>query len=162
MVSEVTEMLERMSSGRKRLSGTRIAGPGVSSGASGLLARADRLLMDAAGEDDPRERFLAAYLAALRGAGAVLACAASQRGARERSRNAWVLMARSAPEFAMWADYFAEFSDTRAALEAGIAREVSDRQADDFYARVGAFLHDVEDLVGDPARLRAPGSWDVA
>jgi hypothetical protein len=162
MVSEVTEMLERMASGRKRLPGTGTHAPGVSQGATGLLARADRLLMAAVGEDDPRERFLAAYLAALRGAGAVLASTASQRRARERSRNAWVLMARSAPEFAMWSDYFAEFSDTRAALEAGIAREVSQRQADDFYARVEAFLHDVEDLIGDPARLRAPGSWDVA
>jgi hypothetical protein len=118
--------------------------------------------MDAAGETDPRERFLASYLAALRGAGAVLASGAAQRGTRERSRNAWVLMARAAPEFAMWADYFADFSDTRAALEAGINRVITDRQADDFYARVGAFLHDVADLVGDPARLGPSGSWDVA
>src|SRR5207249_3632443 len=108
----------------------------------------------------PRERFLAAYLAALRGAGAVLASTAAQRSGRERSRNAWVLMARAAPEFVMWADYFAEHSDTRAALEAGIARPVTDRQADDFYSRVGAFLHDVEDLVGDPARLRPVRDWD--
>lgn len=132
----------------------RIAPPVSGSGPNSLLARADQLLMVAAGETDPRERFLAAYLAALRGAGAVLASSAAQRPARERSRNAWVLMARSAPEFVMWADYFAEHSDTRAALEAGIAREVTDRAADDFYARVGAFLHDVEDRVGTASRLR--------
>jgi hypothetical protein len=121
--------------------------------------------MEAAGEDDPRERFLAAYLAALRGAGAVLAAtpgATAHRGTRDRTRNAWVMMARSAPEFVMWADYFAQFSDTRAALEAGISRRVTDREADDFYTRVGAFLHDVEDLVGDSARLRFTGESSAA
>ena len=95
-----------------------------------LLQRADRLLMDAAGEDDPGERFLAAYLAALRGAAAVLAATESTRPARERSRNAWVLMSRAAPEFVMWSDYFADHSATRAALEAGITREVTDAQAE--------------------------------
>lgn len=124
-----------------------------------LLQRADRLLMDAAGEDDPGERFLAAYLAALRGAAAVLAATEATRPARERSRNAWVLMSRAAPEFVMWSDYFADHSATRAALEAGITREVTDAQADDFYSRVGAFLHDVEDLVGDHARLPGSDDW---
>ncbi len=124
-----------------------------------LLQRADRLLMEAAGELDPRERFQTAYLAALRGAAAVLAATESARPARERSRSAWVLMSRAAPEFVMWSDYFADHSATRAALEAGISRTVTDREADDFYTRVGAFLHDVEDLVGDTARLRPVADW---
>ncbi|MBJ8343217.1 hypothetical protein JGU72_00915 [Antrihabitans sp. YC2-6] len=115
--------------------------------------------MDAVGEDDPRERFQVAYLAALRGAAAVLGAHAASRTGREKSRSAWVLMARSAPEFVMWADYFAEHSATRAALEAGLSREISDRQADDFFDRVGAFLHDVEDLLGDGARLRPEPGW---
>lgn len=140
-------------------------GPGgraiVPPGARRLLERADGLLMDAAGETDPRERFLGSYLAALRGAGAVLACTAAQRSGREKSRNAWVLMARAAPEFAMWADYFADFSDTRAALVAGVSRSVGEQQADSFHSRVGAFLHDVEDLMGDPARLRPPAVGDL-
>ena len=119
-----------------------------------LLARADRLLMDAVGEDDPRERFQVAYLAALRGAAAVLAADPRGKPARPRSRNAWVLLAAVAPEFVMWADYFAGHSETRAALESGITRNVTEPQADEFFDRVGAFLHDVEDLVGDDARLR--------
>ncbi|NUS43974.1 MAG: hypothetical protein HOQ24_09835 [Mycobacteriaceae bacterium] len=110
--------------------------------------------MQAAGEPQPAERFRLAYLAALRGAGAVVDSPVAARG-RGRSRNAWVLLVRAAPEFTMWADYFAEFSDTRAALEAGISRTVTARHADEFFARVGAFLHDVEDLIGDPARMRA-------
>src|SRR5690348_1600226 len=48
----------------------RIERPGR---AGQLLKRADGLLMQAAGERDPCERLRTAYLAALRGAGAVLA-----------------------------------------------------------------------------------------
>ncbi len=124
-----------------------------------LLDRADRLLMEAAGERNPRERFRTAYLAALRGAATVLAATTASKGTRERTRNAWVLMARSAPEFVMWADYFADHSATRAALEAGITREVTDAAADEFFGRVGAFLHDVEDLISDAKRLPAAPGW---
>ena len=124
-----------------------------------LLDRADRLLMDAVGEEDPRERFQVAYLAALRGAAAVLAATVATRPARERSRSAWVLLAGAAPEFVMWADYFADHSATRAALEAGLSREITDLQADAFYTRVGAFLHDVEDLLGEAGRLRPEPDW---
>ena len=123
-----------------------------------LLKRADGLLMEAAGEHDPRERFRTAYLAALRGAGAVLAFTGADAAPRARSRNAWVLLQRAAPEFVMWADYFSAHSEVRAALEAGLDRDVDDHQADEFYSRVGAFLHDVEDMLTANSRLRpAPG-----
>ena len=124
-----------------------------------LLGRADSLLMAAAGESDPAERYLAAYLAALRGAAAVLAAVTVSTKTRARSRSAWVLMAQSAPEFVMWADYFSDHSATRAALAAGISRPITDAQADEFYSRVGAFLHDVEDLVTDSARLPVDQGW---
>nr|WP_280414015.1 SAV_6107 family HEPN domain-containing protein [Nocardia carnea] len=122
-----------------------------------LLQRADGLLMEAAGENDPSERFRVAYLAALRGAGAVLALTGADTAPRARSRNAWVMLQRAAPEFVMWADYFSGHSATRAALEAGLPREIDEARADEFYARVGAFLHDVEDLIAPAARLRAAG-----
>ncbi|WSI97039.1 SAV_6107 family HEPN domain-containing protein [Nocardia sp. NBC_01329] len=122
-----------------------------------LLRRADGLLMEAAGERDPRERFRVAYLAALRGAGAVLALTGADTAPRARSRNAWVMLQRAAPEFVMWADYFSGHSATRAALEAGLPREVDEEWADEFASRVGAFLHDVEDLIAPAARLRAAG-----
>jgi SAV_6107-like HEPN len=125
-----------------------------------LLDRADRLLIEAMGEPDPRERLRAGYLAALRGAGAVLALTSASVPTRAKSRSAWVLMARAAPEFVMWSDYFAGFSATRAALEAGIQREVAPAEADEFCSRVAAFLHDVEDLIGDESRLRPMGSAD--
>ncbi|MEU8894297.1 SAV_6107 family HEPN domain-containing protein [Nocardia sp. NPDC048505] len=137
---------------------SRMERPGHPGRAGTLLKRADGLLMEAAGEHDPRERFRTAYLAALRGAGAVLAFTGADAAPRARSRNAWVLLQRAAPEFVMWADYFSAHSEVRAALEAGLDREVDDHQADEFYSRVGAFLHDVEDLLTATSRLRpAPG-----
>lgn len=125
-----------------------------------LLRRADGLLMEAAGERDPRERFRVAYLAALRGAGAVLALTGADTAPRARSRNAWVMLQRAAPEFVMWADYFSGHSATRAALEAGLPREIDEAAADEFSSRVAAFLHDVEDLIAPAARLRAAGDGD--
>lgn len=125
-----------------------------------LLRRADGLLMEAAGERDPRERFRVAYLAALRGAGAVLALTGADTAPRARSRNAWVMLQRAAPEFVMWVDYFSGHSATRAALEAGLPRAIDDVAADEFSSRVAAFLHDVEDLIAPAARLRAAGDGD--
>lgn len=136
--------------------------PGQPGRAGILLQRADGLLMEAAGESDPSERFRVAYLAALRGAGAVLALTGADTAPRARSRNAWVMLQRAAPEFVMWADYFSGHSATRAALEAGLPREIDEARADEFYARVGAFLHDVEDLIAPAARLRAAGDGTEA
>ncbi|UGT60697.1 hypothetical protein LTT61_26615 [Nocardia asteroides] len=127
--------------------------------AGSLLRKADGLLMAAAGEPDPRECFRTAYLAALRGAGAVLAYTGADTAPRARSRNAWVLLQRAAPEFVMWADYFSAHSELRAALEAGLDREIGRQEAVEFHSRVGAFLHDVEDLLASAARLRPAPGW---
>ncbi|WP_305091702.1 SAV_6107 family HEPN domain-containing protein [Prescottella sp. R16] len=116
-----------------------------------LLRRADGLLSEAAGASRADERFRCAYLAALKGAAAVLAAcdgaARAATGRRPRSRSAWVLMARAAPEFADWADYFAEHSALRAAIESGVTRSVESSAADRFYADVGRFLIAVDDLL---------------
>ncbi|MBF6239547.1 SAV_6107 family HEPN domain-containing protein [Nocardia otitidiscaviarum] len=133
--------------------------PGRPGRAGELLRRADGLLIQAAGEGDPAERFRTAYLAALRGAGAVLALTGVDRMPRARSRNAWVLMQKAAPEFIMWSDYFSAQSETRAALEAGLPREIDDAKADEFASRVGAFLHDVDDLLAAAAKTRPSTGW---
>lgn len=137
----------------------RVESPGQPGKAGQLLKKADGLLLQAGMEADPRERFRTAYLAALRGAGAVLAFTGADAAPRARSRNAWVLLQRAAPEFVMWADYFSARSELRAALEAGLDRDVSERSADEFCSRVGAFLHDVEDLLKSAARLRPAPGW---
>ncbi|WP_245662369.1 SAV_6107 family HEPN domain-containing protein [Nocardia vermiculata] len=129
--------------------------------AGGLLDRADAMVLHAWAETDPCERLRTAYLAALRGAGAVLAATGADHAPRARSRNAWVLMQQAAPEFVMWADYFSSFSETRAALEAGLPRAISDTQADEFAARVEAFLRDVEDALAVTAARLRPASARV-
>ncbi|WP_433605071.1 SAV_6107 family HEPN domain-containing protein [Prescottella agglutinans] len=121
--------------------------------ATTLLHRADGLLSEAAGAGESAERFRCAYLAALRGAAAVLAASEGRARAAEsrrpRSRSAWVLMARAAPEFAAWADYFAGHSALRASIEAGVTRVVADGDADGFYGDVGRFLTAVDDFLSE-------------
>ncbi|MGX7725780.1 SAV_6107 family HEPN domain-containing protein [Rhodococcus pyridinivorans] len=119
----------------------------TSARAATLLRKADDLLSAAAGAGDPGERFRLAYLAALRGAGAVVAAAELRsviRPRRPATRNAWALMARADDSFAVWADYFADRSATRTAVEAGVAQAVGADESGAFYDEVGHFLHDVE------------------
>lgn len=120
-----------------------------------LLGRADALLSESVGETDAGDRFLGSYAAALKGAAAVLASVPNSIGARPRSRSAWVLMAKAAPDLAVWADYFASFSATRAAVEAGASSTVSDRDAEDFYRHASRFLNSVDDRLGGQSRLAA-------
>ncbi|MFD3747563.1 SAV_6107 family HEPN domain-containing protein [Nocardia sp. NPDC058633] len=128
--------------------------------AGGLLRQADALLTDSAWEHEPGERFRTAYLAALRGAGSMIALTGADRAPRARSRSAWVLLRRASPEFVMWADYFEAHSQLRAALEAGLDRAITDTQADEFCSRVGAFLYDVDDALVAAAKTRPQPSRD--
>ncbi|KAF0966310.1 hypothetical protein MLGJGCBP_00551 [Rhodococcus sp. T7] len=155
-VLEVFEVLTNPvtgpTSGNSRRKGD-VRNPGARRG-SALLDRADALLAQSVGAGGPADRFHSAYLAALRGAGAVLAAAEGPAGSkRTRTRNAWVLMAGAAPEFANWADYFAGHSPTRAAIEAGMSRTLTDLEADEFFVEVGRFLQAVEDHIGRGAGL---------
>ena len=157
-MSGVSRMRPRTSSGRMRIA-AGCGSPGgrpVSAQAATLLDRADGLLSEAAGAGEAAERFRCAYLAALRGAAAVLAAADGKARAaaarRPRSRSAWVLMSRAAPEFAAWSDYFAGHSALRASVDAGITRAVADVDVDRFYDEVGRFLMAVEDFLPEAWR----------
>ncbi|MGU3434097.1 SAV_6107 family HEPN domain-containing protein [Actinomycetes bacterium M1A6_2h] len=123
-----------------------IDGPPVSPQARMLLRRADSLLEEAAGATDPAERFLAAYIAALRGAGALLA-AVDPAPKRGRSRSAWVRIGSSAPDLAEWSAYFAGWSSVRASVEAGSVDRMTEKDADAFFVQVGRFLHAVDDRI---------------
>lgn len=107
-----------------------------------LLSDAGRGLGRAIRADQPTDRYAAAHLAALRGAAAVLATRA--RPGRSRQASAWELLTKVAPEFGEWAAFFAAGSGKRQAAEAGIARFVSPREADDMVRQCGAFLDLVE------------------
>lgn len=114
--------------------------PPVSRAALGLLQQAADCLADARREPEPLQRYPAAYLAALRGAAAMLAVRARPEPRRGRSRNVWLLLAGVAPELEEWAAYFATCSGTRAAAEAGIARLVGRREADDLLRQAEEFI----------------------
>ena len=128
--------------GSDRQPGVRITPP-VPQAARDLLTDATRGLGNAMAATTVADRYAAAHLAALRAAAAVLAARA--RPVRGRRGSAWELMSKVAPEFAEWAAFFAAGSAKRQAAEAGIARLVSPRDADDMVRQVAAFLDLVED-----------------
>jgi hypothetical protein len=72
------------------------------------------------------------------------------RPRRGSTRNVWHLLAVVAPELAEWAAFFASCSDIRAAAEAGIARLVGQRDADDLLRQAEQFVG----LVGTVVPLR--------
>jgi hypothetical protein len=115
--------------------------------ALGLLRQAGDGLAEAHRESDPLLRYPAAYLAALRAAAAVLAVRARPRPRRGAPRDVWNLLAEVAPELGEWAAFFASCSDTRAAAEAGIARLVGRRDADDLLRQSEQFVGIVRTLV---------------
>ena len=115
--------------------------------ALGLLRQAAEGIAEAHRRPEPLMRYPAAYLAALRAGAAVLALRARPAPRRGGSRNVWLLLADVAPELGEWAAYFASCSATRAAAEAGIARLVSTRDADDLLRQSEQFLELVSDLV---------------
>ena len=100
-------------------------------------------------------RYPAAYLAALRAGAAVLAVRARPQPRRGRTRNVWQLLAEVAPELGEWAAFFASCSDTRAAAEAGIARLVGTRDADDLLRQAEQFVELVTELRRGPLTLAA-------
>jgi hypothetical protein len=119
----------------------------IAAGAAGReLSRARAALAEAIETSDHLIRYSSAHIAALRVAAAVLAVRARpvSSGARKRQRNAWVLLAEVAPEFAEWATFFAAGAAQRAAAEAGLERSVTTREADDLIRAVDTFYAQVE------------------
>lgn len=108
-----------------------------------LIADAGRALGRAIRAVDPADRYVAAHLAALRAAAAILAV--RPRSTRpQRQASAWTLLAKAVPELSEWAAFFAAGAGKRRAAEAGIARSVTAREADDLVRQAAAFLDLVE------------------
>lgn len=133
-------------------------GPG-SFRAREALVRAEALYTEAIGEDDPGDHFRTLYLAALRGASAVIeyhtAEGAITATMRRRSRNAWVLLGSLPGQWSQWAAYFAGFSGRRAAVEAGAVHRVTEEDAEELFRSVGQFLDRVQELLGPAGRSAA-------
>jgi SAV_6107-like HEPN len=105
-----------------------------------LLSQAERGLADAIVEPAAAQRFAQAYLAALRAAAALLAMRGRPHRGRSRPMSVWTLLASVAPEMREWAAFFASCSATRASVQAGITRAVTDRSADDLVRQSSQFL----------------------
>ncbi|QDQ97876.1 hypothetical protein FO059_11830 [Tomitella fengzijianii] len=87
---------------------------------------------------------MTSYVAAVRGAAAVLASSPPPRPRRGASRSAWARLASVGPGWKAWADHFAQFSATRAAVEAGVTSRVDGPAADALAGAVRDFLDAVE------------------
>ncbi|MFB9687653.1 SAV_6107 family HEPN domain-containing protein [Amycolatopsis plumensis] len=121
--------------------------PPASPAAAGLLAQARRGLAEATQETRPAERFIGAYLAALRGAAAVLAARGRPHRGRARPASTWVLLDSVAPELREWSAFFASNSATRAAAQAGITGKVTAESAAGLVGAATPFLELVRRLV---------------
>ncbi|MFE0026589.1 SAV_6107 family HEPN domain-containing protein [Amycolatopsis sp. NPDC059021] len=115
--------------------------------AAGLLAQARRGLAEAEREQEPAERFVGAYLAALRGAAAVLAARGRPHRGRARPASGWVLLDAVAPELKEWSAFFAANSATRAAAQAGITGKVTPELAAGLLRAATMFLELVRRVV---------------
>jgi len=122
-----------------------------------LLEQARLGLTVAAMAPSAPQRFVVAHLAALRAGAAVLAARARPRSTRG-PRNVWTVLPQVAPSLAEWAPVFAASATKRAAIEAGLARVVTDREADDLLREAEHFAGLVAVHLGVPHQqmLAAP------
>jgi len=128
------------------------------------LSRSAASLQEAITTTDVGMRYATAHVAALRATAALLAARArptapTGRSGRSRAqRNAWVLLAEVAPEFAEWAGFFSAGATKRAAAEAGSRRAVTEREADDLVRDADRFLGLVEESLGLTRHVPLPAT----
>jgi hypothetical protein len=113
----------------------------------------------AAGKRDTSavDRYVAAYMAALRAAAAVIAAKPKQGdlGRRRRPQNIWELLPRAEPALGRWAAHFSAVAAARGPVRFGRIWPVSRRQADMLFGDAEAFVSLAEDalsVVAQPAR----------
>ncbi len=123
-----------------------------------LIGQAWADLAESRRETDPNQRFAVAYLAALRGAAAMLALRGRPHRGRARPTSAWVLLANLAPELDEWALFFASSSATRAAVQAGVTRLVTQRAADDMTRQTAQFLDLIATAISTAGTTPVPAS----
>ncbi|WP_433270141.1 SAV_6107 family HEPN domain-containing protein [Actinosynnema sp. CS-041913] len=115
--------------------------------AVGLLAQARDCVREAERETEPADRYATAYLGAMRAAAAVLALRGRPHRGRAKPTSVWVLLPALAPELREWAAYFASCSAARAAVQAGITRQVTRRSADDLVRQAAQFTELVDEIM---------------
>ncbi|HET8614018.1 MAG TPA: SAV_6107 family HEPN domain-containing protein [Actinomycetales bacterium] len=123
--------------------------PRTSPSSIDLVERAHDSLLAAVRASTPGERYVAAHLAALRGAAAVLAVR-GRPSRRSGLRSVWQVLPPVAPELTEWAAFFDAGAARRAAVEAGRDEVVTSREADDLVREAETFLVLVESTLGLP------------
>ncbi len=125
---------------------------GIPAASHAYLERAAASLREAITTTEVPLRYAHAHVAALRTTAALLAARATpatgQRRGRPAQKNAWVLLAEVAPEFAEWATFFSAGAAKRAAAESGSQHAVTEREADDLVRDADRFLGLVEEALG--------------
>jgi hypothetical protein len=114
-----------------------------------LLEQARLGLIQSAMSTRVDDRYIGAHLAALRAGTAVLAARARPRSVK-RPRNVWTVLQHIAPELSEWATFFAATATKRGAIEAGSARVVTAREADDLLREAEHFVAVVAVSLGLP------------
>lgn len=100
-------------------------------------------------------RYLAAHLAALRAAAAVLAARPDPGARRRRPRNVWKALPRVEPMFVGWAAHFTAGAAKRRAVEAGLPRAVSRREANRLLRDAETFVSCAEGAIGVQVRQQS-------
>jgi hypothetical protein len=127
--------------------------PTVPRAAMELLISAQRSLLEATLAPQPDRRYAAAHICALRAAAAIVATR-TRPNRRRHIRSVWQLLARVAPEYTEWAEFFAAGAGKRAAAEAGLP-SVTTRDADDLLRDADVFFGRVCATLGVPQQLVA-------
>lgn len=113
-----------------------------------LLKRAHRELDDALTQRSLREKFIRAHMAALRAAAAALALSPPETK-RGKVKSAWVQLAELGPQWAPWVEFYTASAQTRAAIEAGLLREIAERDVEQAVQVASQFLHVVESHISE-------------
>jgi hypothetical protein len=149
MAAPVVPLFPHSATGGERR--RQYSSPPLSPAALSLFEQARHELAAAQAADEPAQRYASAHLAALRAAAAVVAVRA-QPDRRRRQLSVWALLARVSPELREWAAFFAAGSRTRAAVQAGVTRLVSARDADDLVRQCAQFIELAEQTASDGRR----------
>lgn len=131
--------------------------PRVSVTAVKLLRAARHGLAEADAETSPGTRYICAHLAALRAAAAIVAARDPGAGGRRRGpRSVWELLPQAEPALGEWAAFFAASASKRAAVEAGLLRAASGREADDLLRDATTFVGVAERALGVESQAELP------
>ena len=97
-----------------------------------------------AAAENPCERVRCSYLAAVKGAGILIARHPRLARTRPLTRDVWTLLARLSPEWDDDIAYFRQLAKLRRDIEMGLPVAISANTANEVFHRVGIFLDRVD------------------